>query len=753
MKQIHRFPLFAVIPALLLLFVGVGASDVRAAAIERVPALKGWALSTKSNTYILGLNKDNGVQHIYWGGLLPEVTSLTPQTFPLAFAWNQSSRGYQGIRNEEFPGWQGRLLEEPCLKVTSANGVRDLILRYVSDEIKENALSIRLKDKNHDIFVTIGYRVYPDVGIIEKQATITNRTKAPITVESFQSGVWNLPPDLDYRLTYLAGHWAGEAHVYREMIQPGTKELQSRSGRTGFESNPWFAIDAGGEATEENGRVWFGALAWSGNWRLAVERTPLAQVRVTGGMHPFDFSYVLQPGESLEAPSFYGGYTENGFGGASRQLHEFQLKEIVPNGLEARVRPVWFNSYQIYGREVNEANQMALAKKAADVGVELFLVDAGWYSTNGDVNAGLGDWEVDRVKFPNGLRPLADYVRSLGMDFGLWIEPEVINPNSNLYRAHPDWVLNFEGRDLVSHGPGLRLPLNLGRDDVADYLIQKMSDLVTDCGVKLFKWDMNFLVGAPGWLGLPPEQQQQVWVKYTRNLYRIIDEVRARHPGVEFESCAGGGSRIDLGILKRVDQFWTSDNTDSLDRIGIQQGFSFAYAPRVLMGRVPPPASSTGYVNLRPDTSIDFRFVVAMTESLGLSLDFNKLTDEELARVKELVAFYKTIRPTVQNGTLFRLTEPEDPGLVAFQFVSRDEKQVVLFVMQRSRELYSIFSQPIHLRGLDAKAQYRMSVLHPKKMLEQGERVSGAWLGGHGLHFKFPSQSLDGTVVVLDRVE
>jgi alpha-galactosidase len=706
--------------------------------VRFAPGLKGWILETEHNSYVLAVNPRRGLQHVYWGPRLGNSEGLGTGHFPVTFQYNA-----RDISNEEYPSWGGPRYEETCLKATFDDGVRDLFLEYVSYRIRASELEVVLKDAKYDLYATLIYRVYPKAGVVSKRAKIENRGGRTVRMESAQSGVWNLPADTGYRLTSLVGTWGDEAQVTTEPVRQGMKVMESRRGHTSHESNPWFAIDSHGEATEEHGSVWFGALGWSGNWRITVEQTHTRQVRVTGGYNPFDFEYVLRPGESLSTPPFYGGYTDGGFGQASRLLHRFQRTEVAPHGAQARLRPVWYNSWQVYETAVTEVNQKELANKAAALGIELFLVDDGWFHLRKKTDAGLGDWFPDTDKFPNGLLPLAQHVNRLGMDFGLWVEPEMVNPNSDLYRAHPDWVLHFPGRE-----PGLsrgQMTLNLARDDVKEYLFAALDRLVAENNIRLFKWDMNRRLADPGWPAVAPGEQRRLWVKYTGNLYEIIDRLRKKHPMLEIESCAGGGGRVDLGILERVDQIWTSDDTDALDRLRIQEGFSFAYPPKVIMGRVPPAKAA------RANTPLEYRFLVAMMGSLGISLNLNTITEEEAALTRRMVQFYKTIRATTQNGDLYRLASPREGTVTLNQFVSADGRHSVLFALGASQQFTHPFSHPARLRGLDSGARYRVQPLHGAKLREPAGVVTGAYLAGHGLHFNLRGD-MDGTAVVLERL-
>ena len=563
-----------------------------------------------------------------------------------------------------------------------------------------------------------------------------------LTLESAQSAVWNLPAGEGYNLTYSTGRWAGEDQLHHEPIHEGQKVLESRKGHTSHNFNPWFMIDAG-DAAEEHGSVWFGALAWSGNWRFAIEQTPYRQVRVTGGLNTFDFSYPLKPGESLETPPFYGGYSAAGFGAVSRMLHKFEREQILPGGAASRLRPVLYNSWEATTFAVNEQGQKDLAAKAAKLGVELFVMDDGWFGARNNDRAGLGDWFVNPQKFPQGLKGLIDHVNSLGMDFGLWVEPEMVNANSDLYRKHPDWVLNFPGRPRSE----LRnqMILNLARDDVKQYLFEVLDKLATENNVRYFKWDMNRSFTEPGWPETAPADERKLWVAYVRNLYEIIDRLRAKHPKLEIESCSGGGGRIDLGILQRVDEVWPSDNTEAFDRLRIQEGFSYAYTPKIMSAWV----TDVPNMNQR-SVSLAYRFLVAMQGALGVGSNLNKFTEQDTATATQMIAAYKRIRPTIQTGDLYRIASPRGGDITANQYVSSDGKQSVLFAFRHAQQ-YRADPPVIRLRGLDEKAVYKLEAVTNRLAGGQQAQYSGAYLMRNGLALSLRGD-YDATAIILERM-
>ncbi len=708
--------------------------------ISYAPELKLWVLETEHTSYVLGVNELNGLQHLYWGKRISRVEDFAAAHTREGYAFESP----EGMTNEEYPGWGGMRYDEPCLKVTLADGVRDLVLNYVSHRVVNDTLEIRTRDIKYDLFVTLTYRVFPRFDIIRKDALIENQTKQPLVVESAQSGVWYVPPGVGYRLSYLPGRWSAENQVTQEMIHQGKKVLDSRRMVTSHQMNPWFAVDYKGEANEEHGRVWFGALGWSGNWKIVVEQTPNQQVRVVGGYNDFDFAYELKPGESLKTPEFYGGYTEQGFGEASRLIHHHELTEILPHQPTPRLRPVVFNSWCTTEFTVSEENQKQFAAIASKLGVEHFMMDDGWFGARKTDRAGLGDWDPDPDKFPHGLKPLIDYVHSLGMEFGLWWEPEMVNPDSNLYRQHPDWAINFPGRPR-SEGRN-QLILNLARDDVKEYLFKVFDKLLTENDIQIVKWDMNRHISEPGWQEAALTQQKKIWIKYVTNLYELIDRLRAKHPGVEFETSEGGGGRVDLEFLKRMEQVNTTDNGDAFDQLRIWEGYTFAYAPKLINGGVSDNPGSNDR-----STPLKYRFLqgIKMGGAFGLCCDLRKWPQADLDFAKKMVDYYKTIRRTLQEGDLYRLASPRERSLTAAEYVASDGQQAVLFAFLHSQQF--LYSAPtIYLRGLDERGLYRLKPIDDK-LLEKQQVLSGSYLMNHGLDFKLMGD-FDSTSVLLERM-
>lgn len=647
-----------------------------------------WVIETNSTGYAIGINAMGLLAHRYWGTRLPRPTDYPP---PLAFPGWASFNGPGQVVPEEYPAPSGLKYIDPCLKLTFSDGTRDTVLLFEEASVQEEELTLRLRDAQFPLRVNLHYRAYPAFDLIERWVTVENLGSQPVTLERVFSAQWHLPRFGQYRLTHLSGKWLDENHLQREFLKPGLKVLESRRITTSHHASPWFAIDRG-TADEEQGEVWFGALAWSGNWKITAEVTDFESTRLNIGLNDWDFAWRLQPGEVFTTPPAFAGYTKSGFGAASRLLHDFIRHSVLPHG--PLTHKVLYNSWEATTFDVDVESQTHLAELAAEMGIELFVVDDGWFQGRNADNAGLGDWWPDPAKFPEGLQPLIRKVNELGMDFGLWIEPEMVNPDSDLYRAHPDWVIHFPSRPRTEARN--QLILNLARPDVQEYLIETIDRLLRENNIAFIKWDMNRNVSEPGWpdaLGDPRE----LWVRYVQGVYRVWGELRRRHPNVIWQSCSGGGGRADLGILRLADQVWVSDNTEATARLKIQEGFSCIFPASVMEAWVTDAASER--------ISLDFRFHVAMCGALGVGGHLLHWSPEERQQAAHWIALYKEIRPLVQLGDQFRLLSPQQSPFSAVQYMNKDRSEGVLFVF-RTHIPEPVMLPPVRLRGLDETSLY-----------------------------------------------
>src|SRR5271165_4119969 len=725
MTSSWRIPASSILSAFLLLALfAVGSSGAQTGQVMR--------LDGGNCTYAFGVNERGELQTLFWGGRLAANDQIPPAHSFLEWASFDSS---YTTTPQEYAGWGAGLFTEPALKVSFADGNRDLVLHFVrATPNGSRSLEVLLKVISREIYVSLAYSIDAESGMLTRSASIENREKQPIRIEQAAAAQWTLPPGR-YTLSYLTGSWAGEWTLNQEPIEAGARVIESRRGTTGHQANPWFAISRGpgqdnagaAVADEEHGEVWFGALAWSGSWRITVERSQLDAVRVTGGFNPFDFGYKLKPGEHLETPVFYGGYSDHGLGGASRLLHRFEIAHVLPRAPDPKPRPVIYNSWEATEFKVDEAGQSALAEKAASIGVDRFVMDDGWFGQRKTDHAGLGDWYVNPEKFPRGLKPLIDKVHSLGMDFGLWVEPEMVNPDSDLYRQHPDWVLSFPGRPRSEQRN--QLVLNLARTDVRDYVEGFLDKLLTENDIAFLKWDYNRNWSEPGWDQVPADQQQRVYIEFIRNLYSILADLRRKHPKIEIESCSGGGGRVDLGILRYTDEVWPSDNTDPFDRLSMQDGFTYAYPPQIMMAWV---TDSPHWLNNRA-TSLTYRMLSSMQGSLGIGANLNHWSAEDFATAKRLIAAYHSVQRTIVRGSLYRLISPRDgQAFSATETVASDKNQAVVFAFANATQEGRGFPL-LKLQGLNPDTEYQLSWIEGNALAGTPEAASGAWWMGHGI--------------------
>jgi alpha-galactosidase len=702
-----------------------------------------WLLRMAKSSYGIGLAGESRVpRHLHWGRPL-DHRALSE----IATELERSRLGEEAPL--EYVAWGGLRYDEPSLKVEYSDGTRATEWQLVDSEVRREGTSttlvLELADLAYPLRAGLCYRVFDDSDVLERWVRLVNVGGAgTIVLRQAHSANWWMPERDRWRLTYLHGAWGRETQPVEHPLAPGKTVLESRRGVTSHQVQPFFALDPEGTTSEVHGEVFSGQLAWSGSWKLVVETTSGGRVHVSGGLNDFDAPYELAPGTELVLPVFAGCYTREGLGAMSRTWHDYELSHVLshrsrpggspsfpapagpghlgPTGDLPALRPVLYNSWEATEFAVNEQKEAALAELAAEMGVELFVLDDGWFIGRGDERAGLGDWTVDLEKFPRGLGPLVERVTKLGMGFGLWVEPEMVNPESNLYRAHPDWTYHFANRSRTESRN--QLVLNLGRDDVAGWVFGTVDRLLSEQNISFIKWDMNRPFSEPGWPERVGSNPERAWVDHVRNLYDILDRLRAAHPKVAFEACSSGGGRADLGILSRSEQVWTSDNTDAWDRIAIQEGFSYAHAPMAMSAWV----TDSPNVHTGRRLPLRYRFHVAMAGSLGIGGNLTEWSSAELAEAKALIATYKEVRPTVQHGRCYRLASTRTGTLGAVEYLSRDGIDVVVLAWTGVRRFRPTLPAPrVRLAGLEPSALYRD--------LDTGRCHLGAVLEEIGVHF------------------
>jgi alpha-galactosidase len=653
------------------------------------------------------VDADGVLQCVHWGGLTANATDYLLYKFPA-----MRKRGDSGW--EECSSFGTLHFKEASLKIHFEDGVRDFRYNIESRMLASNHLLIILNDREYPFSVKLHYRVYEESDIIEKWREALYTGMGQVILERFHSAEFSLP-GTGYESVNFNGDWGREFSTGSSRVVAGKIVYESLFGITGHMTGPFFLLHRG--AGEEQGEVYFGALAYSGNHKIVVEATPHYYTSILAGISDTDCEILLREKTSFESPHVYALYTLGGFGALSNKLAVFARKHIMSETFALRPLPILYNSWYATTFNVQVDEQIALAEKAAQMGIELFVVDDGWFKGRVSSYAGLGDWTADTKKFPLGLEPLIKRVNELGMSFGIWIEPEMVNPDSDLYRAHPDWILRYGSREVITRRN--QYYLDCSNPLVIQYLKNCFDKLFAKYNIAYIKWDMNRYVAEMGSVTRPPQEFKEMWRFNTQAVYELRSYLLKKYPQVEFESCASGGGRVDYCAMAYFDEFWPSDNTDPLDRLFIQEHYSLIYPVKYMRTWL----TETFRMD---DRNIPLRFGIhcAMCGSLGIGIDINKKTEEERVEISGYITRYKSIRKTVQFGDLYRLKSLMRDEIHAVQYVYKE--QAVLFVFL-DHERYGKKDYPLQLRGLESDTVYRFE--QDGQVLEK----SGAFLMQKGL--------------------
>jgi alpha-galactosidase len=537
--------------------------------------------------------------------------------------------------------------------------------------------------------------------VIARSATL-RATVAPLTIRTAMSLVLDLP-DADWTAVHLAGEWAREAHLTEAPLRPGRTSIASTRGASGAAHNPFVALRR--TTTDETAGEAIGcSLVYSGNFLAEIEVEPFGTVRLRLGIEPDTFAWRLEPGGSFTTPEAVVAWTDRGLGGLSHAFHDVYGSRLARGPWRDRPRPILLNSWEGAYFDFDQERIVAMATAARDLGIELFVLDDGWFGHRDADDSSLGDWVADRRKLPDGIDGLARRVTDLGIGFGLWIEPEMVSTNSDLYRGHPDWTIGIAGRPRTESRR--QLVLDMGRPEVVDHLAGQLGEILAAAPISYVKWDMNRTLTEPGSGALPPDRQGEVFHRHILGVYELYRRLTTRFPEVLFESCASGGGRFDPGLLAFAPQAWTSDDTDAIERLEIQWGTSLVYPPSSIAAHVSGvPNHQTGRV-----TPLATRAAVAFFGTFGYELDPVAMTDADRAAVRDQVGFYKRYREVLQFGRFHRLERPFTGGArhAAWMTVAPDRTLALVGV-------YGILNRPnpgnrrVCLRGLDPDREYRVT--------------------------------------------
>lgn len=683
---------------------------------------KTFNLSTSKTSYVLKVLDSNHVAHVYWG---KKIKAKNLDYVLRSKNWGSFLTNTDNIDDfmlemtpQEYPGYGSTDLRTPAVELqfsdgTSAtdfryeshniyagkNKLNNLPATYVEDENEAMTLELTLVDSLKNVKLILSYSVFEEFDAITRSVKIINESNEDVNINRVLSANVDFR-DSDYELLQLSGAWARERHIIRKEIRSGSQSIESRRGSSSHAQNPFMAL-VRKDTTEQHGEVYGFSLIYSGNFLANVEVDMYENARAQIGINPFDFTWLLKSKEEFIAPEAVLVYSNEGLTGMSHIYNCLYGKRLCKGKYRDEVRPILINNWEATYFDFNETKIKEIAREATNLGMELFVLDDGWFGKRDDDNSSLGDWFVNEEKLKGGLNKLATEINKMGLQFGLWFEPEMVSPISELYKEHPDWCIHIPGRNRSE--ARRQLILDYSREDVCNYIIEKISEVLSSAPISYVKWDMNRNMSEIGSAKLPANRQREVAHRYILGLYKVLEEITTRFPDVLFESCSGGGGRFDPGMLYYMPQTWTSDNTDAIERLKIQFGTSMVY----------PNASIGCHVSAVPNhqvdriTPIETRGVVAMSGNFGYELDITKLPESEKEIIKEQVKLYKEIRETIQFGKCYRLSSPFENNDIAWMFISKDCEEIIVSFVRTLAKPNSKFIS-LKLVGLDESSKYEI---------------------------------------------
>lgn len=666
------------------------------------------------------LEKSNQLEHLYYGKKLTHRESFTHlierEIRPSCNLFEHDHTSSLEHIKQEYPSFGTTDYRQPAHMITDKIGstitnfqykdykllkgkpaLDNLPAVYTEQSEEADTLEITLTDEVLRATLLLSYTIFRDRNVICRNARFINESDSPFFLDNAMSASVDLPDD-QFEMIHLAGAWAREAHMEVQPLTKGIQSVYSSRGASSHAHNPFLALRRY-NGTEHTGEVYGFSLVYSGNFLAQAEVDTYGVSRVMMGINPFQFRWKLKPGEVFQTPECIMVYTHEGLNGMSQTFHELYRERLARGYWRDRARPILINNWEATYFNFNEEKILSIAKTAQSLGIELFVLDDGWFGNRNDDTSSLGDWFANEAKLPNGIKGLAEKINKIGMKFGLWFEPEMVCKDTALFKEHPDWIIATPNR-TPSHGRN-QFILDFSRKEVVEHIFQLMVTIIEDSNISYIKWDMNRYMTETYSSSLPIDQQGELSHRYILGVYSLYEKLLAKYPEMLFESCAGGGARFDPGMLYYAPQAWASDNTDAVERLKIQYGTSLVY-----------PLSSIGsHVSTVPNhqveriTPMETRANVAYFGTFGYELDITKLTKEEQEKVMLQTAFMKEHRDFIQKGTFYRLLSPFDSNEVSWMVVARDKKKAIVGyykVLAKPNERYN----RIKLTGLDPDKRY-----------------------------------------------
>lgn len=679
-------------------------------------------MCTRDGSYIIKVHPRGEIMQLYWGKKVEHIIPehYTQDSFQFLSPNPDKDSSYShGSVLRDYPNYGNSDFRYPAYSVRNPNGDTITDLKYKSHTItagkpklqglpatfsseseKVETIDFELCDEVIGLTVHLLYSMFDDLNVIARSARFENTGDMALILLSALSASVDFSGS-EYDFLHLAGNVMQERDIIRETLNRGSRSIQSRRGISSHQANPFIAI-MDKDADEHHGDVYGFSLVYSGNFIANVEVDEVFRTRVSMGINPFDFSWKLDAGEQFQTPECLLVYSDKGLNKMSQSYHELFRKHLFTSKFKNVRRPILNNNWEATMFRFDEKKIMDIITDAAEAGIEMFVLDDGWFGKRDTDRCSLGDWYVNKGKFPNGLTPVIEHANKKGLKFGLWFEPEMISPDSDLYRKNPDWCLHVQNRSRSESRH--QLVLDLSNPDVCDYIVNTLSGILSNHHIEYVKWDMNRSMTEIGSEMQSPDRQKETAHRYVLGLYSIMERLTTGFPDVLFEGCASGGGRFDPGILYYMPQIWTSDNTDDVQRIRIQYGTSVVYPPSSMVAHI---TSTHGLFGSKSNTTLKRKANVAMGANFGYELDFSKLSDSEKEETRQQISLYKEIAATVQFGVFHRLEDPFNTNRAGWMSVSEDGKEAVAFHCIFKRTLF-VASPRLRLKGLDANASYEL---------------------------------------------
>ncbi len=656
--------------------------------------------------YAFAVNEKGKIVNLYWGTKIDDITSYDILIDNRRII--DPPEGEERIcYGREYASGDAFDFETPCIRTRFYDGSETLRLIYSQHCVTDDELIVTLRDCFYPLEVDLHYKTWGDLPIIGRRAVIRNVGDKKSQLFSAKSASIQFPRGRNFRLTHYSGEWGAEYQKNQVMITHSKIQLETnRLTAAACHQLPFFALDEEGRSTETAGEVYFGALMWSGDFQITVEMQHtqfIKQVSVTAGVNDLTAQVPLEAGKEFETPMVLIGYSNRGFEYMSETLYDLQLDYLLPRGEKTdkahNVRPIIYNTWYPYEFDINEKRLIDLIVPAKEIGAELLVVDDGWMKGRTCDKSGLGDWIVDNERFPRGLGYVSEEVHKHGLLFGIWVEPEMVNPDSDLYRNHPDWILSEPNRErsLMRN----QCILDMSRDEIRDWTIDWLDKLIIDAKLDYLKWDMNREVSE---LGLNAIENGKT-VKYMRNIEFIWEHLNKRFPDMIFENCAAGGGRADFGMLRYTDRVNRSDNADPVDTMLLHEGFSTIFLPK-LAGGAGNISPSPYYINGRK-YPLDFRINIGMTGSMSIGINILKAECEELKKIKDAIVRFKRIRTALHDSYLYRICSAANNPFCVWQYLKRDKSQFTVFAFGHGMHQWNKQMPHFRMRALIPDAVYR----------------------------------------------